>query len=407
MLDARDLLGPVTGTREQNRRKLIIEIMIKADRQSRIARRMGLSQGSVSTAVQELVEEEIVEVRRERRGSSVLLKPTRGIALGIDLGFRRTAVIARRVDHPFEHVSRVVRAEEGANRGFAQVLPTIRRMISEAVEETGQKPADIVSAGIAVPRMINPREGRFTTPVLPPWNAEDDPAKVLGRELKVHVAIDNDANLGAMAEQTYGLEEPIETVVYVKASTGVGAGIMIGDKLLRGERGMAGEIGHLLIDRDGEVCLCGGRGCLDTVVGAEALLAEARQASRRSGYDAPSSLTLLIENARRGDAVCRRILGDAGRTLGQALAQLCNLVNPRLIVLGGELAGGDELVLEPCVQELRHFALAGAVGEESHLELRRSNLNSLAEAQGALILGLRSRQLESAGDGAPGGDASN
>jgi predicted NBD/HSP70 family sugar kinase len=387
MPDAHALLGSVKGTKGHNRRKLIIEIMIKADQQSRIARRMGISEASVSNAVRELAREGVVEVDRR----VVRLAKTRGVALGIDLGFRRTAIIARQVDHGFEAVEREV-LNEGANNGFSQVLPVLKRAIREVVHRTGHDLGDIVSAGLAVPRMIDPHDGRFATPVLPPWSETDEPAADL-REFfgGVHVAVDNDANLGAMAEQTYGLEEPLETVVYIKASTGVGAGIMIGDKVLRGERGMAGEIGHLTVDREGAVCLCGGRGCLDTVVGAEALTGQVRRAGRRD-YEPPDSVRLLIKLAQNGDAACRRVLVDAGRTLGFALAQLCNLVNPRLIVLGGDLAGAQELLVDPCLHELQRYALAGSVADSTRFEMRTSQLNTLAEAQGALILGLRSRQ---------------
>jgi predicted NBD/HSP70 family sugar kinase len=395
MLEAREILVRKDGVRDHNRRNTIIEIMVNADPQVSIAKRLGLSQASVSSVVKELAKAQIVEDSGDdrRKGQPVRLRTMRGVALGIDLGFQRTAVIGRRVTRPFSEIS-VRRRNEGANRGFANIVGSIREMVAEVVEETGQEHADIVSAGIAVPRMIDPRTGRFTAPVLPPWTETDEPAKELGRMLNVRVAIDNDANLGAMAEQIYGSDEPVETVVYVKASTGVGAGIMVGNVLLRGDRGMAGEIGHLTIDRDGEVCLCGGRGCLDTVIGAEALLAQVRQARRRTLHDQPAALRSLIDQAHAGDAASRRILNDAGRTLGLGLAQLCNLINPRLIVLGGELSAGKELVTEPCAQELRRFALSGAVSSGNGFELRLSNLEDLAEAQGALILGLRARQLD-------------
>jgi predicted NBD/HSP70 family sugar kinase len=395
LLEARKLLSTKTGVREDNRRKMIIEIMVKADIQSRIAKRSGLSPASVSTGVQELIKDSVIDAGRDsaRRKGHVRLRAMRGVALGIDLGFRHLAVIGRGVDRPFTEIC-VQRRDEGANLGLATVLDSIRQMVGEVVDEIGQELTDVVSAGIAVPRMIDPRTGRFTTPVLPPWSADDEPAKELGRMLAVRVAIDNDANLGAMAEQVYGMEEPVETVVYVKASTGIGAGIVIGDTLLRGDRGMAGEIGHLTIDPGGDVCLCGGRGCLDTIIGAEALVAQARQARRRSPLEPPPSLSSVIEQALAGDAACGRILEDAGRTLGLALAQLCNLINPRLVVLGGELSVGKTLVLEPCGQELRRFALTGAVSGSDGFQLRASGLGGLAEAQGALILGLRSRKLE-------------
>ncbi|GAA3873586.1 ROK family transcriptional regulator [Saccharothrix violaceirubra] len=395
MIDARDLLVPASGARDANRKRMIIEIMVKADRQSRIARRSGLSQASVSTAVQELVDQGVLEHDRGRgRGGLVRLTPVRGVAVGVDISHEHVVVVARRVDQGHDHVT-VQQRPDGANHGLSRLLPQIKTMLAEVVEETGQTLDDVVSAGLAVPRMIDPRTGRFATPVLLPWHEDDEPAEDIGRFLGLRVAVDNDANLGAMAEQIYGMDEPAETVVYVKATTGVGVGIMIGDLLYRGHRGMAGEIGHLTIDRDGDVCECGGRGCLDTIVGAAALVAEVRTSHRGSGTtDLPVTLRSVIEKAHARDAVCLRVLRDAGRALGFALAQLCNLVNPRLVVLGGELAGGRDLVLEPCGQELQRYALAGAVDPREGFVLRTSQLGHNTEAQGALILGLRSRQFD-------------
>jgi predicted NBD/HSP70 family sugar kinase len=396
MRDARELLDNPSPGRESNLKKLIIEIMVKPDRQSRLARRTGLSGASVSTSVQELAEAGVVETDKGGEGpgkfrtGKVRLRPLRGVAVGVDLGFNHVSVVARPVGESFD---RVVRHREtpGVNLGLRRLLPGVVNLIGEAVEETGQTLADVVSAGLAVPRMVDPRTGTFTVPVLPPWEADDQPGRSLGEALGVPVAMDNDANLGALAEQTYGSDEAVEHVVYVKASTGVGVGIMIGSTLLRGQRGMAGEIGHLTIDPDGEMCLCGGRGCLDTVIGAESLVAKAKQSQRGSGGDAPSTLNALVYNAHAGDAVCVRILNDAGRVLGFALAQLCNIVNPRHIVVGGELAEAKDLVMSTCRQELARYALVGTVHDGSEFELRTSALSPFAEAQGALILGLKSR----------------
>jgi predicted NBD/HSP70 family sugar kinase len=129
------------------------------------------------------------------------------------------------------------------------------------------------------------------------------------------------------------------------------------------------------------------------MIGSKTLVAEARTAHRGSPAESPLNLRSLIEKAHAQDAVCLRVLQDAGRTLGFALAQLCNLLNPGLIVLGGELALGKNLVLEPCEQELKRYSLSGAVNPEGGFALRTSEL-PYAEAQGALILGLRACQLE-------------
>ncbi|GAA1348974.1 ROK family transcriptional regulator [Saccharothrix algeriensis] len=393
MREARELLDAPAQGRESTRKRLVIEIMVKSDRQSQLSRRTGVSQALVSTTVQELAREGLVEIDAPGGGRSrgrVRLSRMRGVAVGVDLGFNHISVVARPVDQPHDRIA-LRRESPGANVGLRRLLPDVLRLTREAVEETGQGMADVVAAGLAVPRMVDPRTGRFTTPVLPPWEPGDEPAADLAAELGVPVAMDNDANLGALAEQTYTSEEAVEHVVYVKASTGVGIGIVVGSNLVRGQRGTAGEIGHLTIDPDGEMCLCGGRGCLDTLVGAESLLAKVKQSQRGAARDVPTTLAALVLKAHNGDAVCRRVLNDAGRVLGFALAQLCNLINPQRIVIGGELAEARSMVLDTCRQELARYALAGAVEPTDGFELRTSTLSPYAEAQGALILGLRSR----------------
>lgn len=397
MPDARDLLDHVDQGREGNVKKLMIEVMIKPDIQAQLARRIGLSQAMVSMITKELTDTGVVEVDRSqgRSREKVRLRAMRGVAVGIDIGFNHVSVVARPVDQPLAQAKRR-RESPGINVGFKRLLPDLLKLIREAVDETGQGMADVVSAGLAVPRMVDPRTGRFTEPVLPPWDRNDDPAGQLTTALSLPasmpVVMDNDANLGALAEQTYGsAEEAVEHIVYVKASTGVGIGIVVGANLVRGRRGMAGEIGHLTIDPAGDLCLCGGRGCLDTVAGADSLIAKVKQSHRGTSRDTPSTLSELILKAKSGDAVCRRVLNDAGRTLGFGLAQLCNLINPHRIVVGGELADAEDLVLEPCLQELKRYALHGSVGEADDFELCLSVLSPYGEAHGALILGLRSR----------------
>ncbi|MER7099926.1 ROK family transcriptional regulator [Streptomyces humidus] len=396
----RDLLGrlpEVTPTRGVNRKKVLLAVAIKAGTQVDIARRTMLSQATVSTAVRELATAGLVpEAKAEgkSRGGKVTLVPVDDVGVGVHLGFNHITVVARRLDKEFDQVSATV-SGEGVSRGWHRALPEVKEMIEEAIEATGRRRTDVLSLGIAVPRMINPRTAEFTPPILPPWRPGDDPAGDLGAWLGVRAVIDNDANLGALAEQTYGTRENAETVVYVKASTGVGAGIIVHNSVLRGHGGMAGEIGHLTVDPEGTVCQCGGRGCLETVIGADALIAQVRAARARGSAAGPETLEQVLRAAHEQDAVCMRVIHDAGRRLGHALAQLCNMLNPDLVVVGGQLAE-SRLLLEGCNESLHRFALPGAVAEGSEFALTLSELGTRAEAQGALVLGLRGQ--ESAGN---------
>lgn len=407
MLPLRDLLDSVmgTGTRATNRRRILVAAMIKADSQTGISHRTQLSQGTVSNVVRELERDGVVQVDRagpstgSGRAARVQLCAVSGVAVGVHIGYSEATVVARRVDSAYGDVARR-HSRGGADQGLGAVLPRIQEMIRSVVEETGLGLADVFSLGVAVPGMLDPRRNRFADPVLPPWKAADDPAGELGKWLhlggaEVPAVQDNDANLAALAEQTYRAEENAETLVYVKASTGVGAGVVIGNRVIRGERGMAGEIGHLTIRPDGAMCHCGGRGCLDTLIGGDVLVGQVRQALLARDTDLPRDLPALIARAKTQDAVCLRVLQDAGRTLGFALAQVCNLLNPNLIVLGGHLASAGDIVLEPCRESLRREALRGAVPED--FRLRLSTLDTLAEAQGALILGLNTYEVSGEG----------
>jgi predicted NBD/HSP70 family sugar kinase len=124
----------------------------------------------------------------------------------------------------------------------------------------------------------------------------------------------------------------------VKVASGLGAGIVLGGRLHRGATGIAGEIGHVQVGEDGQVCRCGNRGCLETEVAAPRLLAVLQPA-----YDEVLSVETVLALDAESDAGVRRVLSDAGRSVGRALADLCNSLNPEAIVLGGSLGTSPSL----------------------------------------------------------------
>ncbi|MEV4998210.1 ROK family protein [Streptomyces niveus] len=391
MIDLREQLGPAGGVKQINRKRVLLAVMIKADTQAGLSRRTSLSGGTVSAIVRDMAADGTLLIEKSDnggRGALVRLCPTSSVAVGVHIGFNHTRVVARRLDQGFADRHPGEYSNIGANSGLDRLLPEIRQQVDAAVRRAGggQQP-DIISLGVAVPRMIDPRTGRFTSPVLPPWNRRDDLAKQLRRTLGLTtVVLDNDANLGALAEQTFATDDGMETVVYVKVSTGVGAGLIIGNSLVRGHRGMAGEIGHSVMEPRGALCRCGGRGCLETVIGADSIVRQVREALSGSSLDVPDSLRSVIDRAHAEDAVCVRVLEDAGRRLGEALAVVCNMLNPNLIVLGGRLEAASDLVLGPCKESLVRYSLRGT----ADAVLRKSSLGQLTEAHGALVLGLRS-----------------
>ena len=163
-------------------------------------------------------------------------------------------------------------------------------------------------------------------------------------------------------------------------SSGIGAGIVVGGRIHRGFAGTAGEIGHVLVDPDGHVCRCGNRGCLETLAAGPGLLEQLRRT-----HGGGLSLADVISLAHDGDPVCARVIADAGRWIGLTVAGLCNLLNPGMVVVGGELSAAGELLLEPLRASVRGHAIPAA-GED--IQVVAGELGERAEVLGALALAI-------------------
>ncbi len=171
--------------------------------------------------------------------------------------------------------------------------------------------------------------------------------------------------------------------MFVKISSGVGAGIIIGNKLFHGSGGTAGEIGHLTLDEQGPMCRCGSRGCLEAYTSAGAVTAMI------AGQFPQARLDDIVRAADDGDVSARRALEDAGLHLGWGLATIVNLLNPSVIVIGGDMARAGELLLEPARIGLRRHAL-DAVAQTPVLA---STLGERASLVGAVLLAAERTEL--------------
>jgi predicted NBD/HSP70 family sugar kinase len=199
------------------------------------------------------------------------------------------------------------------------------------------------------------------------------------------VSVDNDANLGALSEWKWGAGTAARDLVYLKASTGVGAGLVIDGRLYRGAGRTAGEIGHTVLDPGGPVCRCGNRGCLEMFAGSAAILAALRQT-----HPDVDDLAAAVQRAKEGDPGCRRVITDAGRAIGTALATMCNIVNPALVIVGGTLGEAGELLLEPMRAAVRRGAVRSAAQD---VAIVSASLGHDAELMGAVALALERAEV--------------
>jgi predicted NBD/HSP70 family sugar kinase len=391
----RDLLTAGKGAKDDNRLKLLRTIMANPGSQAYLARRSGLSQATVSDAVRELEEKQLV--LSEKKGREIVNKipPTAGAAVGIELGFSNFAVVARRVEQSYQDVHVELRQVGAARTNEARWVPEVAEAVRDAASGIGED--EIVSIGLGVPRVVSPREGALVPPALPPWVEGEDPAQMLADELRrdghavrfvaPYVVLDNDANLAGYAMSIYEFPDE-ETLIGIKASTGVGAGIIIGGKIIRGAVGAAGEIGHIVVKRDGAICSCGGRGCLETLVGSDALVDQAKLVLGQRKLPAPHGIEELISWADDGNLICQRVLREAGKTLGFTIGNLCNILNPNVVVISGALGrAAARFALEPLEQALQDSAMQATTVGRGALKVASTAISHPA-AHGALVVGL-------------------
>ncbi|MFV0435582.1 MAG: ROK family protein [Leucobacter sp.] len=350
--------------------------------QAEIARRTGLAASTVSTLVQQLAAEGAVTVAdgasRGRAARLVSLAAPSGVVVGIDHGrFHLSVAIA-----DFQGVilaERRVLREGGISR--EESLGRVDRLIAEALAEAGIERAEIRGGALALPAPIDSRTGRVgSAAILPGWT-DIDPASACSEILGFPVSVYNDTNLGALGEARWGAGRGVSDLVYIWVSEGVGAGLILNGELYSGTGGIAGELGHSVHRRDsGDLCRCGNRGCLETVVSTRAVIRLLEpHVGPLAGFDQ------VVELAERGDVLCQRVLAETGRHIGVSVANLVNLVDPQRIVIGGELARAGELLIEAVAQMVRQYAIPSTAAT---VEIVPAELGDRAELLGAVSAAL-------------------
>ena len=352
-----------------------------------IARVMDLSRSTVSRIVSDLQSTDLV--------ADVGVGPSRGGRRPVLVAFQDGARVILGVDVGSSHVSvaltdlrgRVLAWRERGHPVRSDPAGTLRLIgeLCDACLAARDRPfSDLVGIGVAVPSPVDPRNpGRMFDRIFPAWRGHSV-VDHLRTRYDTAVVVDNDANLGAVAEHRWGWGVGVDDLTYLKVSTGIGAGHIIGGRLNRGSAGMAGEIGHLATASDGPRCVCGNRGCLATFAGThavlnrvEALLPEhpdSQLADRRLGIAA------FEEAALASDRLALRVVHETAGHLGTAIAGVLNLMNPATVILGGSLARLGDLLLEPLREAVSRRTFAGSLASAT---IRTSALGPQSIALGA------------------------
>jgi predicted NBD/HSP70 family sugar kinase len=360
-----------------------------------IAVETGLNKTTVSSLVTELIGLDLlVERGLEQRGTVgrpgqvVELSGSGVVALGLEINVDYLAV--RALDLTGAERYRSIEVRDNRRIEVDAVLDRLGTLAGVALEEVQTSGLRPVGATVALPGLVDAAGGVLLVAPNLGWN---DVPVVEGLHDRLSgpafpLAADNEANLAALAELWEGTARGLSDVLYLSGEIGVGAGIIVGGELFRGSQGFGGEFGHMTVDPNGRPCACGSRGCLETIVGLEALLEHAgldpADAATTTGSGQPVSE--LAGRARMGDEQALGALRESGRWLGLGIASAANLLNFQAVVLGGFFAQLATWLAAPIARELETHVLAS---QWAVPRLLPSTLGPEAAVRGAAAQSLR------------------
>ena len=342
--------------RQHNLRLVLGELAQAPGSKADLAARTGLTKATVASLVDLLIEQQVLdEGQPERSGPGrpsrpLAFHPDLPVAVGIEINVDNLAVCLMDLGGNVQATRQVTVDNRG--RTPATVFRRAARLASEALVQVDRTP---IGLALALPAVISPDGLVRRAPNLPRLNGQDAAAllrnSLIAADIpladELDLTIENEANLGALAglRSDPGLGEDF---VYVSSEVGIGAGIVLNGQIFRGVNGFAGELGHVVVERHGRRCGCGGLGCLEQYAGLEALLRAARQP------DVPAFEAALSQ----ADARATHALAEAAEALGVGLASFLNVVDVPVIALGGIYGRLLEHCEAPLARQLSRRALS-------------------------------------------------
>jgi predicted NBD/HSP70 family sugar kinase len=370
--------GSQGALRHLNQERLVEFLLANGpSTQAELARGTGLSTATVSNIVRDMAAKGVVTTSpvtsSGRRALLVQLTDTGDIAVGVDFGRRHVRIVLTTLGYD------VIAEEQVALEPGYDVLGAVReaaRLLDRMLAEGGHDRESVLAVGVGIPGPIDRRTGTVLQgAILPEW------VGITRRELEdvfgFPVVVDNDANLGALAEVTWGANRGERNLIFVKIGTGIGAGLILNGQPYYGFLGITGELGHTPVAEHGVICRCGNRGCLETIASTSVMLE-----SLGRGDGARTASDILRRGLDKDPAVLR-VVSDAGTAIGQAIGNVANVINPELVLIGGPLVGLGDALLDPIRHGIRQNAIPIIAGTTT---VRISSLGDRAESLGAAAI---------------------
>ncbi|HZE04511.1 MAG TPA: ROK family transcriptional regulator [Solirubrobacteraceae bacterium] len=386
MSRARRAGPPLPRPRERSALR-VLEYLWRQGPASRVdvVRGTALSRATVSKLVGELCAQGMVTEspallsstgRAGRPPSLLALNPAVGAVGGIDFDHHvvwlAVADLSGTVIAERRHELDV---DNEAERAIELAVVGLRDLAVEAQLEADR----LIGVGAAISAPVRRDSGSLAgDEIMTSWRSISV-RRELEERLGVPVHVGNDANLGALAEVRAGAARGAANVLYLMLSYGVGGGLVLDGSLFTGHSGVTGELGHVPVEPDGARCRCGNRGCLETVAGAERLLDELRPV-----LGAEVSVEHAAALARGGDPLCREKFRRAGIAAGRVAGGICNVINPELVIVGGDLILAGDMLVDAVRKGVEETAMR-AIGD---VRVVAATLGDRSELLGAIGLAI-------------------
>jgi len=307
------------------------------------------------------------------------------LAIGVDLGGSKIGIALVKKNGEIE---KYVKIPTNAEQGKELIINRIKQGIYQVIEEKDLQINNILGIGIGAPGPVDYKKGIIhCAPNLPEWT--DVPlSNIIKDEFKIPVIVENDANAAAWGEKSFGIAKGIDDMICISLGTGIGAGLILNGKIYHGKNNLAGEIGHIVVNKEGPLCNCGNYGCLEAYSSASGiknrinnkikeLETESQVLPPLLNFD-DISLAQIFEMARQGNQIVQDIVDEAIEYLGIGIASVVNILNPEMVVLVGGITNEGEKLLNPLKETVFQR------GMSSHLQDLKIVFGSLGEYAGVI-----------------------